>query len=199
MHGYGNFAIVPVSDTKPNPWHLENLPSSIGPTELKALISLRSISSLLSFSASASVRRSISSHFSFFLLPCPLGTHHISNVSRTYPSCIRIFFFKYFFLFSLILSRYRQLYRHPNSIRIGLDEVPLPAIDRHSFFLAFVDCRRWSSSAPFLTICLADSHSLSLALPLFWIGIANRNFFSFFVFLLTCSVAWALALLPLGP
>ena len=87
-----------------------------------------------------------------------------------------------FFLFSLILSRYRQLYRYPNRIRIGLDEVPLPAIDRQSFFLAFVDCRRWSSSSPFLLICLSDSHSLSLALPLFWIGIANRNFFFFFCF-----------------
>ena len=116
-------------------WRLENLPSSIGPTELKALIFLRSVSSLLSFSASASV---------------------------------------------------------------WSDEVPLPAIDRHSFFLAFVVCRCWSSSSPFLPICLSDSHSLSLALPCLCseleLQIAN-----FFLFLFSCSLAQWPGLQPYCP
>ena len=108
----------------------------------------------------------------------------VTYVSKLYQN----FFFKIFFLFSLILSTYRQLYRYPNRIRIGLDEVPLPAIDRHSFFLAFVDCQRWSSSSPFLTICLLDSHSLSLALPCLCSEL-ELQIAIFFLFLFSCSLA----------
>ena len=173
MHGYGNFAIVPVSDTKPNPWHLENLPSSIGPTELKALISLRSISSLLSFSASASVRRS-RSHFSFFIFPSPMSAGYspylecVTHISKPYP---------YRFRWSPTPSHRSPIFL-PRLCRLSTLELLLPLPDHMSL--------RLSLSLP------------CLAFVLNW-NCKSQFFFSFFVFLPTCSVAWASALLPLGP
>ena len=83
------------------------------------------------------------------------------------------------------------------------NEVPLPTIDCHSLSLsfAFVDRRCQSSSSPFLPISLSNSHSLSLALPLFWIKIAIFFFLSFHYasHLLTCPVAWAFSFTALRP